>query len=112
LRTLGTYCGATLLDNKDFTEHETNKKIELEYYEIENSDYNNSAQEKVYGISIVKKEYKGNEINFENNTVEKISTNRSKVTNLINILMNYKVTPIALEDVLDDLLKQKQCEIA
>ena len=61
-----------------------------------------------YGIEIVKKEYGKDEIKCEKNSVNKISTNESKIINIIEKLKSNKVTPIGLNDVLLDLLKQPQ----
>ena len=50
---------------------------------------------------------KQDEIKFERNIIEKITTNERKVVRIIEKLKNCKVTPIGMEDVLSDMLKQK-----
>lgn len=99
----GIYYGATLLDETDLLESNNRNKIELEYY---GTKKHSMKKETIYGISIVKKEYQENKIKFEKNTIERISTNENIVKNIIETLKEYKVTPVGLEDVLRDLLKQ------
>ena len=56
----------------------------------------------------VKKEYEKDRIKLETKEVTQISTNENKVRSIIELLKTYKVTPIALNDVLADLLKQPE----
>lgn len=109
MASLGTYCGATLL-NKNETNIKNN--IKLEYYSIEREINIKSEAKTLYGISIIKKEYCENRVSFEKSSVEKVSTNRNVVMSIIKVLKNCKVTPIALKDVVEDLLKQNNCETA
>lgn len=112
MRVLGTYYGATLLNENTLEETNMKNKIELEYYATEKSVCIKSKKEIYYGISIVKKEYCKSNIKFEKYTVEKISTNKRRFKDIMKILKSCKVTPIALEDVLNDLMKQNMCKIA
>ena len=105
---LGTYYGATLLDEIDLLETSDQNRIELEYYGTEKHSNNKSKEQTFYGISIVKKEYKQDKIKYEKNTIDKISTNENIVENIIAIMKQHKVTPIGLEDVLRDLLKKPE----
>ena len=101
MNNLGIYYGATILNETDLLEANIKSKIELEYYgtqEIKN-------KQTYYGISIVKKEHYIDKIRFEKNAVDRVSTNESVVSKIIETLKKFKVTPIALNDVLDDLLK-------
>lgn len=100
-----TYYGATFLGEEDLKETNIKHKIELEYYTTKN--YINKAKDKetTYGIEIIKKEYVNNKIGIETETKEQISNNSQKVIEIIDTLKKYKVTPIGLNDVLEDLLK-------
>ncbi len=106
MKNLGIYYGATLLDETDLVETSNRNKIELEYYGTEEHGIKQAKDQVYYGISIIKKEYEQDKVKFEKNTIERVSTNESKVIKIIETLKNYKVTPIGLEDVLKDLLKQ------
>lgn len=105
MRSLGIYYGDTLLDEN---ESNNKNKIMLEYYRVEKTATRSINQKTFYGITIVKKEYERDEIRFEKNCIERISTNENKIENIIETLKKNKVTPIALNDVLADLLKQPQ----
>ena len=99
-----TYYGMTYFDENDLKETKTNHRVELEYYTTKRN-----TQEKIeYGIEILKKEYINDIITEESNNIESISNNSDKVIEIINTLKKYKVTPIGLDDVLEDLLKTNQ----
>ncbi len=106
MKNLGTYYGTTLLDETDLVETRNKNKIELDYYGIKKHG-KITKRKTFYGIAIVKKEYMKDEIKFERNIIEKITTNERKVVRIIEKLKNCKVTPIGMEDVLSDMLKQK-----
>lgn len=105
---LGTYYGATLLNGENTN---IKNKIKLEYYVIEEK-LHMKAKEDFYGISIIKKEYEDNKIRFERQSVEKIATTKNRIKEIVEILKNCKVTPIALEDVLEDLLKKSKYQMS
>lgn len=93
--------GTTYLDENDLEEAGTNHEIKLAYYETKEKINNNL----IYGIEIQKKEYIKDDVICESNKVKHISSNSDKVINIIKTLKHYKVTPIGLNDVLEDLLK-------
>lgn len=105
---LGVYYGATLLDETDLVETVNNDKILLEYYENKRHSIDKIKLKTFYGITVVKKEYGKNEIKCEKNCIKKISTNENKIINIIETLKTNKVTPVALNDVLIELLKKPQ----
>jgi len=108
VKNLGIYYGATLLDETDLVESANDSKILLEYYGNKKHSIDKIKLKTFYGITIVKKEYCKNEIKYEKNSIKKISTNESKIRNIIETLKTNKVTPVALNDVITDMLKQPQ----
>lgn len=99
------YYGSTFLEKEDLAETNINNRIELEYYATKYCK--NKKDDKLkYGIEVIKKEYHDNQINTESSNIQNISKNKDKVIEIINTLIKYKVTPIGLKDVLDDLLKK------
>ncbi len=96
-----TYYGEAFLEKEDLTETNIRHKIGLEYYTIRET----KDEIDTYGIEVVKKEYKNNETNTESSSINYVSNNSQKVIEIINTLKKYKVTPIGLNDVLEDLLK-------
>lgn len=103
LKHLRVYYGATLLDERELAQK--NNKIILEYYGVKRYTLNKVKLKKFYGITVVKKKYEEDKVKFEIKSVKKISTSENKIKNIIETLKTYKVTPIALNDVLTDLLK-------
>ena len=96
-----TCYGMTYFDENDLKETQINHRVELEYYKT-----NKYAEDDFkYGIEICKKEYINNSITVETNKIENISNSSDKVIEIINTLKKYKVTPIGLNDVLEDLMK-------
>lgn len=108
MKNLGVYYGATLLDETDLVESANNSKILLEYYGNKKHSIDKIKLKTFYGITIVKKEYGKDEIKCETNIINKISTNENKIRNIIETLKTNKVTPVALNDVLLELLKRPQ----
>lgn len=103
-----TCYGMTCIENIEIPNGNTNHRIELEYYKIKKPKFNLlHKSNKKYGIEIQKREYKNNNFNLEINSVDEVTKSRHKVIEIIKTLKEYKVTPIGLNDVLDDLLKQK-----
>lgn len=96
-----TCYGMTYFDENDLKETRINHRVELEYYRTEEKVENGFK----YGIEIRKKEYINDGITEESNNIEKISNSSDKVIEIINTLKEYKVTPIGLNDVLEDLLR-------
>lgn len=108
MKNVGVYSGATILDEHDLLNVDGEHKIMLEYYRTKKHYMKRAKLKTFYGIKIVKKNYEKNKIISEENSINKISTNESKINEIIENLIKYKVTPIGLNDVLTDLLKQPQ----
>lgn len=108
MRSLGVYCGDTLLNETDENGPSTRNKIMLEYYRVEKNQTHTVDKETSYGITIIKKEFEQDEVKFERNCIEEITTNENIIDKIIEVLKKYKVTPIGFNDVLTDLLKLPQ----
>ena len=96
-----TCYGMTYFDENDLKETKINHRVELKYYKIDKV----AEDDCKYGIEIQKKEYINDGIKVESNNIENISNSSDKVIEIINTLKKYKVTPVGLNDVLEDLLK-------
>ena len=103
MKNLRNYYGITLLDNEN-----SSNEIILEYYKNKKHILNKAKLKTIYGITIIKKIYENGELKLEKNCIKNISTNENKIRNIIEVLKTYKVTPIALNDVLTDLLKKQE----
>ena len=85
--------GEAIIDSRDSEELNIGERIKLEYYKTISKLFANGNRE-TYGIGIVKK--------YKDTKKEKIEKQTEK---LLKILINNKVTPIALDDVLTDLIR-------
>ena len=96
-----TCYGMTYFDENDLKETQINHRVELEYYKTNKYEENDFK----YGIEICKKEYINDNISVETNKIENITNSSDKVIEIINTLKKFKVTPVGLNDVLEDLMK-------
>ena len=75
--------------------------IKLEYYKIKDLKSKND----IFGIEVVKTEYINEEVKVEKASIDKL-TNDEKIENsILDILKRNEVTPVILEDVIEDLVK-------
>lgn len=100
------YYGAAIFNKEDLLEARKKNKIKLEYYSIKQKKLQEESQQ--YGIEVIKKEYTKDNIKIEKRRIDNISENAKKVINIIETLKKYKVTPIGLQDVVEDLLKEEK----
>ncbi len=96
-----TYFGEAYLEKSDLEETNIDYKVQLEYYTTKKTE----DKKDMYGIEIIKKEHKNNVTDTETTSRTDICDSSQKVIEIINTLKKYKVTPIGLNDVLEDLLK-------
>lgn len=95
-----TYYGYTFF-NKEGTQDEKNR-IKLMYYSTKETL---KEESETYGIEIVKKEYENDNIKEETSNIKNVTNSLEKVIDIIKTLQKYKVTPIGLNDVMEDLKK-------
>ncbi len=91
-----TFFGSTFMKTKLLEEVGIKYPIKLEYYKITNKE------KAKYGIYVVKTEYQKEKTKIENKEIQYLSNNEKKVEEILNILKESEVTPIAVEDVLSD----------
>lgn len=97
------YAGVVL--NKDELTNSDSNHIELEYYKILRTNRESiTRKSNLYGIEIVKKEYLGKRKTKEKNNIYNLTNDETVVDKLLDILKTNKVTPIALNDIVDEIL--------
>jgi hypothetical protein len=96
------YAGVTINKN-ELTESNSNK-IELEYYKISKRNKENKIKKvNLYGIEVVKKEYIGKKKIKEKTNICNLTNDENIINSLLNILKINKVTPISVEDIIEDV---------
>ena len=76
--------------------------IKLEYYkrlDLEKPDHERPN----YGISIVKTEYNPEQIKIETKDIRNLTQDEEKVEEILFMCKQYDVTPIGIEDIIQDL---------
>ncbi len=101
------FCGEVILKNEDLSECCNKYPIELNYYKTCTKKSNIIKEEyEVYGIEIIKKEYMGNRIHTESMCVNNITKNEKTLDKVVKILKDNTVTPVTLNDVINDMFKK------
>ena len=98
------FYGDTYIDKSDYNELDAEYKMELKYFKIkEHRNVQTDSNNKIYGIEIYKKEMKKEKTYTEKKVFNRISDCEENVDMILNILKKNKVTPVAVQDVLEDL---------
>ena len=73
--------------------------IKLEYFKTLNENV-----ESKFGIEVVKTEYSEGNVNVETKEITNIAGDEQKQEEILSILRNNQVTPITLEEVLEEIM--------
>ena len=96
-----TFFGGMFMNKENLRKEGILYPIKLEYYKIKDLKSKND----IFGIEVVKTAYINEEIKVENASIDKL-TNDEKIENsILDILKRNEVTPVILEDVIEDLVK-------
>ena len=95
-----TFFGGVFIDENKLSEEGIEYPIKLEYFRTLRNKEN---VENKYGIQVVKTEYLEDDINIESKEIKDITNRQDKIGELLDMLKENEVTPITLEDVLEDL---------
>ena len=96
-----TFFGSVFIEKEKLEEAGITHPIKLEYYKIKDLKSKND----IFGIEVVKTAYINEEIKVEKASIDKL-TNDEKIENsILDILKRNEVTPVILEDVIEDLVK-------
>lgn len=96
-----TFFGGMFMNKENLRKEGILYPIKLEYYKIKDLKSKND----IFGIEVVKTAYINEEINVEKASIDKL-TNDEKIENsILDILKRNEVTPVILEDVIEDLVK-------
>ncbi len=102
MHNLRTFFDKTTINNED-AEQANFDRMYLEYYKNVN-EREIKKDEKPYGVTIIKKTQIGKILEIEEKEVKNILNRENDVDNILKLLVEYKVTPIGLDDVLQDLV--------
>lgn len=101
-----TLYGKTKIEEADFEGESNNTEIDLKYYKTKIL-LSNSGKKK-YGIEIVKEETNGKNKTKEKGRAYGISNSEEIIENILKIFIQNKVTPVAINDILNDFRKNPE----
>ncbi len=101
-----TFFSSTFINKEMLNEAGIEHPIKLEYYKLINEDEMIKQEKAKFGISIVKTEYQKEEVKIENKKIQYVSNDEKKIEEILNILKENEVTPVAVDDILSDFSKK------
>ncbi len=96
------FFGSIFINRDDLREAGINYPIKVEYYKIINENEMKQKNKLIYGIQVIKTEYK-EKIGVEQNKIEEITNDEKEIDRYLNTIKENEVTPIGLEDVIIEL---------
>ena len=97
---------STFIKKEELEEVGINYPIKLEYYKIINEDEIMKGEKERFGIKVIKTEYRNDETKTEEKEITYLSNDEQKVEKILKLFKENEVTPIGVEDVLEDLSKE------
>ena len=98
-----TFFGSTFIEKDKLEEAEIYHPIKLEYYKEINEDDIQKVDKAKYGITIVKTEYKKDNLEVETKNIKYITNDEKEEYRILSIFKENKVTPINSEEVISDI---------
>ena len=93
------FFGSIFINRDELKEAGIDYPIKVEYYKITNEEEKIKENKLIYGIQIIKTEYK-DKIGVEQNKVEHVTNDEKEITKILSLMKQFEVTPIGLEDVI------------
>lgn len=100
------FFGSIFINRDKLKEAGINYPIKVEYYKIINEDEKIKQDKLIYGIQIIKTEYK-EKIGVEQNKVQHVTNDETEIDDILDLIKEGEVTPVGLEDVLTEINQQK-----
>ena len=101
------FFGSIFINRDELEETGIKYPIKVEYYKITNETQKIKENELMYGIQVIKTEYK-EKIGIEQNKLEHITNDEKEIMQMLEKLKENEVTPVGLEDVIIELKKLKE----
>lgn len=98
------FFGGVFIEKEKLAEVGINHPIKLEYYKQSNEEISKEKNIE-YGISIVKTEYKPNDLKIEIKEIENITKDENIIDKILKIFKENQVAIINSEEIVKDLIK-------
>ena len=96
------FFGSIFINRDKLREAGIDYPIKVEYYKIINEEEKIKENKLIYGIQVIKTEYK-DKIRVEQEMMENITNDENEITKILDIIKENEVTPIGLEDVIFEI---------
>lgn len=93
------FFGSIFINREELEEAGINYPIKVEYYKIINEEEKIKQNKLMYGIQVIKTEYK-DKIGIEQQKAEHITNDEKEIEKILELIKTNEVTPIGLEDVI------------
>lgn len=100
------FYGGVFISNEVLERAGIKHPIKLEYYKKINEEEILKKDKAIYGISIVKTEYIEEKIKVEEKDINNLTNDENRAEYILDMLKENYVTPIGVEDVLNDFLRK------
>ena len=98
------FFGSIFINRDRLIEAGINYPIKVEYYKIINEERQIKQNKLIYGIQIIKTEYR-EKIGVEQSKLEEITNDENEINSILGLMKENEVTPIGLEDVVTEIKK-------
>ena len=99
-----SFVGSICINRDKLREAGIDYPIKVEYYKLIDDNKERIKNKLIYGIQVIKTEYR-EKIGVEQKRIESITNNESEMNKILNLVKEYEVTPIGLEDVIIEIKK-------
>ncbi len=96
------FFGSIFINRTKLREAGIDYPIKVEYYKIIEEEEKIKQNKLIYGIQVIKTEYK-DKIGVEQNKMEHITNDEKEIDNILGLIKENEVTPICLEDVITEI---------
>lgn len=96
------FFGSIFINRDRLREAGIDYPIKVEYYKITNEEEKIKQNKLMYGIEIIKTEYR-NKIGVEQQKLEHITNDEKEILKMLRLLKENEVTPIGLQDVIMEI---------
>lgn len=98
------FFGSIFISRDKLAEAGINYPIKVEYYKIINEDKQIKPNKLMYGIQIIKTEYK-DKIGVEQDKIEEITNDEKEIDDMLSLVKDNEVTPVGLKEVVPEIKK-------
>ena len=96
------FYGGKFIDKQKLSNAGIDYPIKIEYYKIYDNEENKEIT--LYGLEVVKTEYKTENINVENKEVLKVTKEEKIIDNILDKLKDNEVTPVIAKYIVEDMV--------